>query len=295
LAVIIDAHTHVFPEGVREDPEAWGRRDPVFRLVYVEGKARMAGAGDTLEAMDEAGVDRAVLCSFPWRDPDPARESNEYILECIERWPDRFVGFCCVNPAWGAAALREAGRCLERGMRGIGELHPEPQGFHPGDSDLLRPLVDLAREADVPLMLHVNEPVGHVYVGKGGITPRAVYPLVKAFPEVDWILSHWGGGLLFYELMPEVAEACRRVHYDSAASPFLYRPEIYAFAARLAGPHRLLFGTDFPLVGYRRALKNFEGAGLEEEAAREVLGGNAARLLRLRGVREGSPGGGKEN
>ncbi len=279
--MVIDAHTHVFPEEVRRDPDARGRRDPAFRLVYVEKGARMTGAEDMLRAMDDAGVGRAVLCSFPWRDLALARDSNDYVLECLGRWPSRFIGFCCVSPAWGERGLREARRCLDGGMRGLGELHPEPQGFRPEDTSALRPLVHLAREADVPIMLHVNEPVGHHYAGKGSITPQAVYPLIRAFPQVDWILSHWGGGLLFYELMPEVAEACRRVYYDSAASPFLYLPRIYVMAVRLVGPQRILFGTDFPLMGYRRALEDLEKAGLDEESKRAVTGGNLERLLRL--------------
>jgi len=279
--MIIDAHAHIFPDRVRKDPAAYGERDPSFRLVYVKGKARMTGAEEHLKAMDEAGVERAVICSFPWRDMDLARESNDYVMDCLHRWPARFIGMCCVNPAAGEAALKEARRCLEGGMRGLGELHGEPQGFDPGDLDLFRPLVGLAAEHGVPIMVHVNEPVGHKYIGKGRVSPYAVYPLITEFPQVDWILPHWGGGLFIYELMPEVAEACRRVYYDSAASPFLYRPDIYRIAPMVADPSRILYGTDFPLLGYERTLGDLERAGLEGELKDAVLGGNAARLFRV--------------
>ena len=209
--MVIDAHTHIFSDRMRKDSRAYGERDPSFGLVYVEGGARMTGAGEALAAMDSAGVDTAVICAFPWREMGPARESNDYILECMERYPGRFIGLCCANPAAGEEAAREARRCLEAGMRGIGELHGEPQAFDPRDFELMRPLVEAAMDFGVPVMIHVNEPVGHHYVGKGRVSPYAVYPLILEFPEVDWILPHWGGGLFIYELMPEVTEACRRV------------------------------------------------------------------------------------
>ncbi len=279
--MIVDAHTHIFSEGMRSDPASYGERDPSFELIYARGGARMTGAEEALAAMDAAGVDAAVICGFPWRDPELAREGNDYILECLERHPGRFIGLCCVPPAAGKEAAREARRCLEAGMRGIGELHGEPQAFDPRDFELMQPLVEAAADFGVPLMIHVNEPVGHHYAGKGRVSPEVVYPLILEFPQVDWILPHWGGGLFFYELMPEVSGACRRVYYDSAASPFLYRPDVYRVASQVVGPERVLYGTDFPLLGYERTLRDLDAAGLEGELKAGILGGNAARLFRL--------------
>ena len=106
--MVIDAHTHIFSDRMRKDSRAYGERDPSFGLVYVEGGARMTGAGEALAAMDSAGVDTAVICAFPWREMGPARESNDYILECMERYPGRFIGLCCANPAAGEEAARGA-------------------------------------------------------------------------------------------------------------------------------------------------------------------------------------------
>ena len=168
-------------------------------------------------------------------------------------------------------------------MRGIGELHGEPQAFNPRDFELMRPLVEVAMEFEVPVMIHVNEPVGHHYVGKGRVSPYAVYPLILEFPGVDWILPHWGGGLFVYELMPEVGEACRRVYYDSAASPFLYKPDIYRIAPQIVGGSRVMYGTDYPLLGYHRTLGDVDKAGLDPSLKEGILGGNAARLFKLKG------------
>ncbi len=277
--MIIDAHTHIFSDEVRRNPQEYGERDPSFGYVYVKGGARMAGREETISALKECGVDKAVITSFPWKSISLAQESNDYVLETVKKHPQEFIGFCCVNPREKREALREARRCLDEGMKGIGELHAEPQGFDPLDFDLLKPLVYLAQECQVPVMIHVNEQVGHKYVGKGKVGPRSIYELVQRFPDVDWILPHWGGGLCFYELMPEVAQACRRVYYDSAASPFLYRSEIYGIALKIVEKHRILFGTDFPLLPYERTLEDFWNAGLEDADARMVLEENARKLL----------------
>ena len=101
------------------------------------------------------------------------------------------------------------------------------------------------------------------------------------FPEVTLISAHWGGGLPFYELMPEVAKALRNVYYDTAASLFLYRSAIFPAAVAAAGAKKILWGTDYPLIGQRRFLAHVGASGLDPDARADILGGNAAQLLRL--------------
>jgi predicted TIM-barrel fold metal-dependent hydrolase len=93
------------------------------------------------------------------------------------------------------------------------------------------------------------------------------------------VCAHWGGGLPFYELMPEVREALEDVYFDTAISPYLYRPEIYLQASQIIGADRVLFGTDFPVIAQSRVLNEIQAAGLTEENKEEILCGNARRLL----------------
>lgn len=279
--MIIDAHTHMFPSHVRENPSRVEHEELAFNLIFGDGRSRMADPESMLRDMDEAGVDMAVLCPFPWMGLGRCAENNDYLLEIRASRPDRFLAFAVTNPRHGREALAEARRCLEAGAMGLGEFHGQPQGFDPTDEKLMAPLADLAREFDVPLLIHVNEPVGHSYPGKGPLTPGEIYNLVAAFPGVKFILPHWGGGLPFYELMPEVAEACADVYYDSAASPFLYRSDIYRLAAEAAGGHKILFATDYPLIPYQRTLADARSGIGNAELEESILGANAARLLKL--------------
>jgi predicted TIM-barrel fold metal-dependent hydrolase len=144
----------------------------------------------------------------------------------------------------------------------------------------LTPLAELAQHFGVPLLLHMNDPVGASYPGKAAIRLETVYALIQKFPEINWILAHWGGGLPFYGLLKkEVPEVFRRVYFDTAASPYLYRAEIYRLAAEMVGPEKILFGSDYPLLPVKRYLQEMEEANLPEEWRRMILGQNLARLL----------------
>jgi len=241
----------------------------------------MATAEDLIAALDEAEFDAAVVAGIGWTDHETAREANDYLLESAARFPRRIVPLCSVNPAWGDAALDEIARCAKAGARGIGELHPDSQGFRLDDARLLKPLADLARQLGLVVLTHVSEPVGHEYPGKGRTAPHQALSFAEAFPDVRLICAHWGGGLPFYAMMPEVGAALRNVWFDSAASPFLYQPRVFAVAAQLVGPDKVLFGSDFPLLRPERVLRDLRAGGLNEEAERSILGDNAARLFGL--------------
>ena len=229
--------------------------------------------------MDREGVDRSVVCGFPWSDPGLCREGNDYLLRCAQSHPRRIIPFITVSLRSLRQAEKELERCLSRGAKGVGEL-----AFYRGgttDRDLLRlsSWVRLLSGSGAPLLLHVNEPVGHDYPGKSLKSLQPIYHFLRRIPEVTVILAHWGGGFFFYELMPEVAQVARNVHYDTAASPFLYHPQIYSTAVRIIGPDRILWGSDFPLLPPSRYFRELAGAGLSSRVRAKIQGGNAQRLL----------------
>jgi predicted TIM-barrel fold metal-dependent hydrolase len=278
--VIIDLHTHITAPEIIAQREVYCRRDAWFAALYGNPQARLATAEALLESLDEAGVDRAVAFGFAWADAGLCRAANDYTIEAVRRYGDRLVGFAVVNPRQPQEALREIGRCAAAGLRGVGELMPDGQGFLLDDLSLMTPLAERAAAYHLPLLVHSSEPVGHHYPGKGTVGPEAIYRFAHAFPDVTLVCAHWGGGLPFYELMPEVHVALSHVYYDTAASPFLYDARILAFVAQLI-PHKICFGSDFPLLPPIRYVREFRSVGLEPERLDAVLGGNAARLLGL--------------
>ena len=269
------------PEAFAYERERISRTDRTFRSLFADPKTKFAQTSDLISSMDEAGVDVSVCSGFGWTDPEIARQSNDYNLEAARAHPDRLVAFCSVNPLWGEDAVAEVRRCHEAGAKGIGELHPDTQGIIDADLASLAPVLDTAKELDMPVLIHASEPVGHGYPGKGTVSPELLMALVNAFPNNTFIFSHFGGGLPFYGLMPEVKSALKNVYFDSAAFPFLYRPEVFDVAARAIGAEKILFASDFPLVPQKHALDEFALSGLDAEQSLLVRGANAAKLLKI--------------
>jgi predicted TIM-barrel fold metal-dependent hydrolase len=138
---------------------------------------------------------------------------------------------------------------------------------------------------DLLLLLHCSEPLGHTYDGKGDTTPELLYPFIARFPKLKLICAHWGGGLPFYALMPEVKKALSNVYFDSAASPYLYEPAVYSQVCAAAGEEHVLFGTDYPLLRPKRLLREIDALNLPTDTRRRILGENAQRLLRMAGLK----------
>ena len=279
--MIIDSHTHVFPPEVIRRREALLDRDVTLSAMFSDPRSRMADAEELVATMDGAAVDLSVMVGIGWNDPGLAREANDYLIDAVRRFPLRLRGFCAVNPRWGSEAAAEVQRCAAAGLSGIGELHPDTQGFDLGDRSVMVPVVEAAVAAGMPILTHTSEPVGHTYAGKGSTTPVVLCRFIEAFPEATIICAHWGGGLPFYALMPEVRKAMKQVYFDSAASPFLYREEVFAAVVGLVGEDRVMFGTDYPLISQKRLLRQVVDAPISDDAKEGILYRNAARLLGL--------------
>ncbi|GAH83550.1 unnamed protein product, partial [marine sediment metagenome] len=207
LPVIIDFHTHVFPPQIKKKRSKYIGRDPCFALLYSNPEAKMATAEELIASMDKAGVDISVILNYGWITHELCVETNDYIMESVSRYPQRLVGFCAVQPQSPQAAIAEIERCAQAGIRGVGEMRPDMQLFDLTDEVVMAPLVEALRKHKLILLTHASEPVGHDYLGKGSITPDILYPFIASFPDLKLVCAHWGGGLPFYALMPEVKKA----------------------------------------------------------------------------------------
>ncbi|HLG72691.1 MAG TPA: amidohydrolase family protein [Chloroflexota bacterium] len=262
--MIVDAHVHLFPPRVVTDRESYLERDAWFRQLYAAPKARIASAEDLLRSMDEAGVDRSVVAAFPWRDQTLCEQHNGHFRTLAGDERLRFL--CTVQPRAGQRAVDELRRCLDAGFAGLGEMNVDAQGVELAEDDCWGPLVEVLVEAAGVLMLHSSEPVGHQYPGKGANTPEKIYRFALAHPELKLVAAHWGGGLPFYYLMPELGPSLPNLYFDSAATEFLYDSRVYERVIGAAGPERAMFGSDYPLLPQARALGHARSAVVAEDA-----------------------------
>ena len=255
--MIVDIHTHLFPPRFVRERARLAAADPAFGEMYGDPQARMATAEELLASMARAGVDVSVACGFWWRDPALAAEHAAYLVEAARASGGRILAFV---PSKGAV----------EGAAGIGEVREARAEDVP--------------RAPLPVLVHSSEETGHAYPGKtGGLAPGALARLIEGRPGARVVAAHWGGGLPFAALMPEVRAALAgRVLFDSAASAYLYAPEVFRRVIDLAGLDAVAWGSDFPLRA-QEADRAYVEAALPDAAERAaVLGGNAARFLGLR-------------
>lgn len=279
--MIVDTHTHIFPLQIRQNRAACFGAEPAFELLYRSPKSRLIGAAELLERMDADEVDKAVVFGFPWQSADIFKAHNDYILEAVQRYPNRLVGLGCFDAASPEAAV-ETERCLAGGLSGIGELAFYRSGIDAAALDQLEPIMACCRQRRVPVMIHTNEPVGHPYPGKTANTLAQIEALLHRFSENTIILAHWGAGLFFYSLMKKgLRDLFQNTYFDTAASPYLYRYDIYPLAVRLIGVEKILFGSDYPLLAPSRYFKEIRNCGLNPDQIDAICGQNAAILFEL--------------
>jgi len=280
--MIIDFHTHVFSPQIKKNRSKYIDDDPSFAMIYSQSDAKMATADELINSMDKDGVDISVIVNYGWTTHELCVETNDYILESIARYPDRLIGFCSVQPNSYEAAINEIERCVQGGIKGVGEMRPDIQLLDLLDEAVMKPFTEVIAKHKLILLTHASEPVGHDYPGKGIITPDMLYPFITSYPDLTIVCAHWGGGLPFYSLMPEVKKAMANVFFDTAASPFLYSPQIYNQVIQLVGADKILFGSDYPLMPQSRLLKEIDSLELPEESRNLILSGNARRLLGIK-------------
>ena len=279
--MLIDFHTHLFPPEICKQRERYCARDPWFNELYSTPNAHIASAEDLIAEMEASGVAASIAFSFGWTDLGLIEETNNYILDAMRRYPQRIYGMAVLQPLAISHAVCELERCAQAGMIGLGELMPHGQGYRLSDTHLLTPLMEIVRHYRLLVLSHCSEPVGHIYPGKGNVSLPDIVTFLTAFPDINFVAAHWGGGLPFYTLMPEIRRITTHVWYDTAATLYLYHNTIFSVVADLVGADRILFASDYGLLSQRRVLDHIRQSGLSAEAVEMVLGGNAQRLLGL--------------
>jgi len=275
---VIDFHTHIFPPEVVKSREKY-MHDPGFRILYSSQNSLLSDYSGLADYIEKKNIGGAVIMSFPWQDERSCHLHNEYMAS--------ISGYSGVYP-FGMIPLKGNRNIMEymkeikeSGLYGVGEIAFYNEGMSDNNISFLREVLEACSEYMMPLCLHVNEPVGHYYPGKYEPSLKQLYNLLKEVPDVVVVLSHWGGGLFLYELMPEVKISLANVYYDTAATPFLYGRDIYNIAVKIAGTDKIIFGSDYPLIGIDRYRQFIEDEVTSVEERKKIMSLNAMKVLRI--------------
>jgi predicted TIM-barrel fold metal-dependent hydrolase len=275
MTTIIDSHTHIFSKEVCDGRDKFFH-DSSFAMLYNGKKVICAGVEDLIADMDIHNVAQSWTLSFPWKKEKDCARENAFLIESAATYPGRLIPFASVAIE-GSGNIKETIRiCAREGFTGIGEIALYDTGFGSGQIKYLSAILEGCAEEGLIVVIHVNEPVGHRYIGKYFTDFSILCEILDTFDTVGCILSHWGGGLLFYELMPEIRKALSHVMYDTAASPFLYKDDIYKIAVDCVGSEKILFGSDYPILHSDRYKTEINTLPVAD--AENILFGNARRI-----------------
>lgn len=248
---IVDAHTHWFPEFISSAPHDWGLQNKEEHWANLmapraDGKANMQGFPSIdkfLKDMDSAGIDRAVIQSWYWKNSGNCSALNKELAKAIKRHADRLSAFMALNPKEkNFEDVLDEG--LNLGFLGVGELHDGVQGFSFG-SDNFFALCETCADEKIPICAHLTDDGGKKYPNKILTDNKGAFAAASIFPKTKFIFAHWGGGEIFKpDFIP-----LKNVFYDCAASPLLYGKEVFAtIKPELA--EKIIYGSDYPLNLY---------------------------------------------
>ena len=289
----IDSHVHLYPPEVNRDPSAWAAAQGEAHWAALCARRRrdgravqgFPGVGGLLDAMDAAGVERAVLQGWYWETQASCVRQNRFYADCVRQHPDRLAGVAIFHPSAGrGAVMAEIRRARDDGLRGLGELSPHSQGYSPGHP-VFREALALAADLRLPVTLHATDPDSRPYPGRVPTPLEDFVRLAGEFSAVTFVLAHWGGLL---PLRIPAAAALGNVFYDTAASPLLHDDRIWTRFTAAAGPERVLFWirlslNNFPNLDAEpsmgRLIAEARGAGLAPAALAAVLRGNALKIF----------------
>lgn len=276
--MIIDTHVHVYPPRIRDNWQEIAENEEHFSTLASGKVHKWATYEEVIEQMDQDGIDQSWIFGFAFNDMDLCRECNDYVIEAVNAYPDRLKGLSVVHP-FGPGVDEEVQRCREAGLVGIGELFPDGQCFDLSDLRQTWRIAGLAYDLDMFLLLHMAEPVGHEYAGKGHSGPREGASFCMNHPEVKVVFAHWGGGLWQYELMPEMKLYLRNAWYDTAASPWLYDPGIFNAASAAGVGDKVIYGSDFPILSWSRYNAMLQNSSLSKDEKNQLLSLNARKII----------------
>ena len=211
---------------------------------------------------------------------------NEEVAAFAAENSDIMMAFASIDPTRGAEAVGEARRLIAAGGISGFKFHPPLQQFHANDK-IAYPLYEVIAAAKLPALFHTGHSgIGTGMRGGGGIrlkygNPMDIDDVAVDFPEMPIILAHPS-----FPWQDEAISVCLhkpQVYIDlSGWSPKYFSPTLVQYANTLL-KHKVLFGSDYPLITPDRWLADFAKIDVRDEVRPLILKENAVKFFGLKG------------
>lgn len=280
--VAIDVHTHA-EVSCREPPDEFGKDFEEAASHYFKAGKRPTIA-ETIAYYRERRIGFVMFPVDAEFQTGVRRIVSEEVAEAAAANRDIMIAFGSVDPHKGKLGLREVRRLIaDHGIRGF-KFHPTMQGFFPNDR-LAYPYYEAIAAAGLPALFHSGHSgMGTGMPGGGGLklkysNPMHLDDVAADFPELTIIIAHPS-----WPWQDEALSVCLHkpnVYIDlSGWSPKYFPPQLVQYANRQL-KHKMLFGSDFPLISPDRWMSDFKSAGFNPEVHELILKQNAIRALKL--------------
>lgn len=294
---IADAHIHFFSHRFYSSLAAQKKLSSVAELApllkwQLPEESPLGLARTWVAELDKGGVSRAALiASVP--------EDEESVEAAVQAFPERFFGFFMLDPLRPGAQERVKAAFERRGLHCLC-LFPAMHGYSIADPRLIS-ILEIAADNRAAVFVHC----GALSVGvrsKLGLrslfdmrysNPIDLHPVALHFPQIRFIVPHFGAGYLREALM--LADLAPNVYLDSSSSNrwMIYDPAgldlrtVFRRTLDVVGPGRILFGSDssfFPRgwhsTIFDQQTKALYELGVDVAGAKQILHDNLINLLR---------------
>ncbi len=259
--MIIDAHSHIFPDKVAERAVD-GIGD------FYDLKMNYDGKISTLIAQGEkAGVDKFIVQSVATT-PKQVESINNFIAQNVADNPDKLYGFAAIHPDFEDIE-GEIDRAVSMGLCGI-KIHPDFQKFCIDDEKAMRIYKHI--EGKLPILVHTGD---YRYEWS---KPERMARVMDKFPELTVIGAHFGGWSEWDNVCDIYAD--RKIYVDTSSSLYSLSPKKAAELIEKFGEDYVLWGTDFPMWGAEYELDKFSKIPLTDSQREKILYKNALKLLK---------------
>ena len=239
--------------------------------------------GDYLRKMDAAGIERSLLIAV--RAGEPAWQGSfeipyQQIAQYCDAYPDRFSGVAGVDPTRGVEQLKE----LDHAVKELGFVgaHFYPHWFRmPPDSALCYPIYSRCEELDIPIMMQVGQ---NLIYQKGVRLPSVAKPILLDQVAIDFpnlVLIGIHIGVPWTDEMIAMAWKHENIYIGIDAYAPKHLPASLKHYMNSYGSHKVMFGTDWPVIDPERAVSEIHEHALRPESLEKVMRGNAVKVFRL--------------
>ncbi|MBR1693525.1 MAG: amidohydrolase family protein [Lachnospiraceae bacterium] len=276
--MIIDMHTHTFPDKIAEATIAHMEQEIVTKRGY-EVKSKVAGTRNALSrSTKENGIDLSVVVPVATK-PEQSASINRFALKTNESTEEtRVFSFGAIHP--DNTDYKEILNDVKAmGLKGI-KLHPDYQGVEFDDERYVR-IMDYAANLGLIIVTHAGEDIG--LPEKIHCTPDMVLHVLDRIQPEKLVLAHMGGWNMWDEVEEKLVG--KQVYLDTAfvfekETSHMEKEQFLRMVSR-HGADRILFATDSPWSDQGQSVRHIRQMGLKEPEESRILGENAAGLLGL--------------